>query len=66
MLKIPVQLTKRMGDGPTGEMRFQIEIPDSYIKKAIELDLYKQQYFVLMGPFEDEGEILNVIQDSIE
>jgi len=60
VIKIPFQLTKRLSDGPVGEMRFQIEIPDKFIKKAIELDLYKQMFFVMVGPLESEAQFSKV------
>ena len=57
ILKVPVQLTKRMGDGPVGEMRWQVEVPDQLIPLGVKLEMQKQKYFVLVGPFESEDEI---------
>lgn len=62
MVKIPFCLTKRQGDGPTGEMRFQIEIPDQYMKQATELDLHKQKFFVLVGPVDDIADINAIVK----
>ena len=41
ILKIPVQLCKRMADGGCSEMRYMIEVPEQYIKQGIQLDLHK-------------------------
>lgn len=56
-LKVPVQLVKRMGDGPIGEMRWQIEVPEQLLTLGSRLEVHKQKFFVLVGPFETEEEI---------
>lgn len=64
ILKIPIQLCKRMGDGPTGEIRYQIEVPEKYIDKN--LDRYRQYFFVLLGPFDEQSEIEEFIYKGVE
>lgn len=62
MLKIPVQLVKRMSDGPTGEQRWQVEVPERYQMKGVQLEPFKGHYFIIMGPFGTEEEIERVVK----
>ncbi len=58
VLKVPVSLTKRVGDGPCGEMRYQIEIPDEYERRGMELDMHRRGgYFILVGPYDNVEKI---------
>lgn len=61
-IKLPVQLVKRLSDGPLGEMRWQIEVPDGLIHKGIALDLNKGRYFLLLGALSEESDIARLIQ----
>ena len=60
-MKLPVQLAKRMGDGPTGEQRWQLEVPEQFAKQGAALETEKGKFFILMGPFEDENEIETMV-----
>lgn len=60
-IKLPVQLVKRLSDGPLGEMRWQIEVPDGLVLQGTALDLNKGKFFVLIGPVEDIKEIMEVV-----
>jgi len=57
MIRCPIQLIKRQGDGPSGEMRYQIEIPEQYIHLAHQLEMHKGEFFVALGPLGDEASI---------
>lgn len=62
LLKIPVQLVKRLSDGAIGEMRWQIEVPEQFIKQATALEAEKGKFFILMGSFEEEQEIEKMLK----
>lgn len=57
ILKIPVQLVKRMGDGPDGSQRWQVEVPEEYRMKGVQMEPYKGYFFIILGPFSEEEEI---------
>jgi len=52
----PIHLLKRMGDGPGGERRYQLEVPEGYDEQALELDRHRGEMFVMVGPIEDIGD----------
>ena len=63
--KVECQLVKRMGDGPTGEIKYQIEVPESLIAKTLELERHKGEFFLLIGPMKEEAEI-KLVQVALE
>lgn len=63
--KIPVQLVKRLADGPTGEQKWQIEIPDQYKMQGASLESEKGKFFVLIGSLENEQEITKIVRKSL-
>jgi len=60
-IKLPVQLVKRLSDGPLGEMRWQLEVPDGLILQGTALDMQKGKFFILLGPVSDMKEIMEVV-----
>jgi hypothetical protein len=50
-----------MTDGTGGEIRYQIEIPDHFIKEAHEFEKHKGEFFVAVGPCEDEEKIMGLL-----
>jgi hypothetical protein len=61
MIRTPFSLIKRMTDGTGGEIRYQIEIPEQFIKQAHEFEQHKGEFFVAVGPCEDEEKIAGLM-----
>lgn len=66
ILKIPVQLEKRLSDTVTSESRWEVHIPPDFQGLEDGLRGKRGQYFILMGPFDDEDEILKIIGSNNE
>lgn len=62
MLRCPFSLSKRQGDGPGGEIRFQIEIPDTFMHLAHKIEEHKGEFFVALGPLEDEEAVTKALK----
>lgn len=61
ILKIPIQLIKRLSDGPGGEQKWQIEVPEEYRMKGVQMEPWKGYWFLIVGPFSEEEEIRRII-----
>lgn len=62
ILKIPVQLIKRLSDGAGGEQKWQIEVPEEYQMKGVQMEPWKGAFWILMGPFSEEEEIRRIVE----
>lgn len=59
---VPLELEARLGDKLDMVQRWRFAVPQGFEEVGMHLDKYKEQHFVLVGPFEGETEVARAIK----